>query len=307
MGRNRKKQTSQQIGQTESQAIEQREASQPNEVTQGTLHLNPFDADVPAITLADGTEYVPIRALCELLGLAPSPWIAVVCGYYRGDDVEGAAVRRLPYLRPDGVSRDEWCLDRYHVLRWLTFHLNPHHVPAGVRHEQLLGFQRQMVDVVGRLYQHQQEDFHAVKQDVIHRLDACATSLRTLDELIAAFGPHLEHSVPTEAEGRAIRVEFVAFVAEGRRVQEQLADALRAVLQQMTDELVIDAVKVDEATGEVVDTVAMPILPHVPDLSEVNRLSDKAHQWFVEDLVAWPHAHGINATFHRSDAETEDE
>lgn len=278
----------------------------PDEVTQATLHLHPFEADVPAITTADGTEYIPIRALCTLMGLSPSPWIANICTRYRGDDSEHVAVRRLPYRQPASAVRAEWCLDRDHVLRWFTFHLHPRHVPPGQRRDQLLAFQQQMMDAAGAIYERGQEDFHSTKREVIRRLRACATTLDTLNELDAAFGPHVEHSAPTEEAGRAARAAFVAFIAQGRQLQERLAEALRELLQEMTSEPVIDGLLVDDATGEVVDTVAMPILPQVPDLGEVNRLADVAQRWFTEDLVEWLRAHGFSATFRESDVPQED-
>ena len=94
---------------------------------------------------------VPIRALCDLIGLHPSLWIANICARYRGDDTNHVAVRRLPYRQPEGAVRAEWCLDRDHVLRWFTFHLNPRYVPPGHRREQFRAFQQQMMDAAGEI------------------------------------------------------------------------------------------------------------------------------------------------------------
>jgi hypothetical protein len=281
------------------------EQPQPPQITYGTARLGPFEVDAPTLTTNDGAVYVPIRWLCELLELAPSPWIGAVCAYYRHDRDPRDAIEplhQLPYQRPDGAWRADWCLEWSRVVRWLSFRLRPSRLPQGFRRQQLEAFQEEVFERSSDIYEDRQRAYHDGKREILRLLQATAESLQTLDLLEPALGPHIEHSAPTPADGQAYRIAFAAVIEHGRALQHALADALRAALQPLLDTPITDAYEVDDE-GLVNNTISTPILPPTPDFRAINQQMDLANTWFTHDLPLWLRTHGIAATFtqtHRS-------
>jgi hypothetical protein len=52
-------------------------------VQQGSMILPYFDDEVPVVSLADGTRYIPVVALCHMLGLCMFCGIWTVCSSTR--------------------------------------------------------------------------------------------------------------------------------------------------------------------------------------------------------------------------------
>src|SRR5258706_14706813 len=73
-------------------------------IRQATIRPPFFDEEVPALYLADGTAYLPVRALCRMLGLRAEThiprWRKLVLW---------ASARKLPLLTARG-QRMVWCL-----------------------------------------------------------------------------------------------------------------------------------------------------------------------------------------------------
>jgi len=306
----------------------------PQPITAGQLRLQVFDVDAPTLTTADGAVYIPIRWLCDLLGLAPAVWIGLVCARYQSDrehhrasenetptasgidvfhggngeaQVEGQAIRahklrRLPWSRSDrladslaGPARLEWCLEWERVTQWLAFDLNSRRVPEGPRRDQVRALRDKIIVAAASVYDRKQVEFHATKREIIDALHATQQTLSALERLDAMVGPHIEHSAATPAQGQGDRQAFAALVAEGSARHLALAAALRTALQEMLNIPIIEGYRVDE-DGYARESESMPIVPFIPDLRQVERLSDEVVTWQQHDLFDWLDAHGFRFT-----------
>ena len=76
-------------------------------VQQSTMILPHFDCEVPILYVADGTAYVPVIALCEMLGLRADRHIQQ---WRRLALWENAC--KLPLRMKSGKTRIVWCLHR---------------------------------------------------------------------------------------------------------------------------------------------------------------------------------------------------
>ena len=76
-------------------------------VQQSTMILPHFDYEVPILYVADGTAYVPVIALCEMLGLRADRHIQ----RWRGLALWANACK-LPLRMKSGKTRLVWCLHK---------------------------------------------------------------------------------------------------------------------------------------------------------------------------------------------------
>src|SRR6266699_5326529 len=98
-------------------------------IQQTTITLPYFDEEVPAIFLADGTTYLPVRSLCRILGLRAEThiprWQKLVLW---------SSARKLPLQTVRG-QRTVWCLHMGALPFWcVCFNWS---LVAPVRREQL--------------------------------------------------------------------------------------------------------------------------------------------------------------------------
>jgi len=76
-------------------------------VQQSTMILPHFDYEVPILYVADGTAYVPVIALCEMLGLRADRHIR----RWRGLALWANACK-LPLRMKSGKTHIVWCLHK---------------------------------------------------------------------------------------------------------------------------------------------------------------------------------------------------
>src|SRR2546426_10138406 len=74
-----------------------------------------FDDEVPVLCLQDGTSYIPVVALCKMLGLRADThiprWRKLVLWY---------KARKLPWRTSTGCTRIVWCLHVGAVPFWCS-------------------------------------------------------------------------------------------------------------------------------------------------------------------------------------------
>lgn len=242
---------------------------------QGTLYLKPFDCEVPLLHTADG-DFVPLVSLCELLGLPAAPYASLACQRFRPEN----AVRRLPFRDSDGSVRQAWCLDQDRVALWLMS-LRPERVSTA-RRDQLLTFQQQALAATSQVYSTMQRDYRATRASLFEWLRAREGWPVRLRRMEAQYA--------RQVSGAAV-VELQALMARGYALVEDSAALVRAAVQEMARQPVIDAVFVNPE-GEVIDTKAMPLLPVVPDLAAFQQSQERLAAWF-DELDAWLAAHGF--------------
>lgn len=74
-------------------------------IRQATIRLPYFEEDLPGLWTSDGVCYVPMIAVCALLGLNPKVYRRRWRGMLLGQDA-----RKLPYQSSAGYRRVVWCL-----------------------------------------------------------------------------------------------------------------------------------------------------------------------------------------------------
>src|SRR5712691_11178908 len=82
-------------------------------VRQATITLPYFEQEVPALYVADGMPYIPVVALCQMLGLQANThiprWRRLMLWHH---------ARKLPWRTPTGRTRVVWCLRAGAIPFW---------------------------------------------------------------------------------------------------------------------------------------------------------------------------------------------
>jgi hypothetical protein len=82
-----------------------------HQIAHDIFTLAPLTSNLPIIKTPDG-EFVPLRALCEIVGLRPSSYIGVFCQYLQADKERWL----LPWDSPTGRRKD-WCIERKYPVQ----------------------------------------------------------------------------------------------------------------------------------------------------------------------------------------------
>ena len=257
-------------------------------IQQESITLYPFESNVPVLHTPDG-DYLPIRPLCDLLGLAPAVWTGVLCRRFK--PVGG--VHKWPYTPPDGNTVETWCLQIDELSLWMM-RLNPRYV-QGKRREQLEAFQQTMMDAAARIYLQDQWASQAQYQQARERLftqaNDCNSGYAALASIEAWMQIHMPHMRGYLPDADAALEDVLALLADGRARYDASRASLQSAIQKMQKRAAIDTVILD-ADGLLTDTIAMPILPSIPDTSDVDACFEHIQAWWVT-FRAWIMARGL--------------
>lgn len=105
-----------------------------------------YNTELVALRDHQGTIWVPLRRLCEAIGVASNNQIKKI----QGDPVMSDHLVSLPILVPDGRTLEMECLSLKYVRAWL-FGINANRVKADIR-ERLLAYQREVIEVIDRAF-----------------------------------------------------------------------------------------------------------------------------------------------------------
>lgn len=241
-----------------------------------TMYLAPFACDLPLLHTPEG-DFVPLVALCIMLGLPTSPYIAIACKRFR----PGRAIQRLPFREsPDRPSRQVWCLREEMVAIWLWSVRSDRVSPA--RREQLRAFHHRALEVADQVYASAQQQYRMTRSDVFEWLLVCQdvpTRLRRIAER-AARRLHPNH-----------HAELDALMARGYALFEESATQARAVVEEILQQPALDTVEVN-AEGEVVETGSMPLLPMLASRRPLQQSQIRIAIWLY-DFDAFLKAQGL--------------
>ncbi len=84
-------------------------------VQQGVITLPYFDEEVPIVYLADGASYIPVVALCRMLGLRPRTHMPRWRRLFLWEQA-----RKLPLRTEQRGTRGVWCLHLGALLFWCS-------------------------------------------------------------------------------------------------------------------------------------------------------------------------------------------
>ncbi|HEY7123866.1 MAG TPA: hypothetical protein VH540_07930 [Ktedonobacterales bacterium] len=241
-----------------------------SKVTSDIFTLASLTDNLPIVTTPEG-EYVPLRALCEIVGLRPSTYIGVFCAHFQGDK----ALKRLPWQSPAGLQQ-AWCLDRNHLPYWLL-KVPDQRVPVDLQ-ERVLSLKKQVVAGLGWSYKKMQQDFQEARSNLFQMLNFCREAEQNIN-VIAGWIPRLPAF--EYQKGLAERV------AEGQAILNKLADQTRQALAKMLGIPVVDGYVIDE-NNVATDTISFPLFPIVPksDIADIFALKDHIIEWSKRTL-AW--------------------
>jgi hypothetical protein len=235
-------------------------------IQQTTIMLPYFDEEVPALYLAEGTAYLPVRALCRMLGLRAEThiprWRKLVLW---------ANARKLPLQTARG-QRIVWCLHVGALPFWCaSFNWSLVNTEWRVQlrqatdawQEDLVQAHRMMLDCYKSLRRHL-FDFLEEYSDAEIRLRQW--TLRLSSSLDALTSTQLE-----------------MLLSRGFKLIEQATALARKMVQEQAAMPVVDVVTLD-AHGAVTETGALPLFPVVSreDRQQFFAYVGKLTQWHQE-------------------------
>jgi|GEM_PF-1428633 len=232
-------------------------------IQQTTITLPYFDEEVPAIYLADGTAYLPVRALCRMLGLRAETHIPRWRKLFLW-----ANACKLPLQTARG-QRMVWCLYVGALPFWCVC-FNWSLVPTE-RREQL----RQATDArqedVAQAQRLLLERYRSLRRYLFAFLEAYSDAETRFDQ----WALHLSSSLDI-ASSRQLEL----LLSQGKTlIGEATAQACKMVQEQAMAPI-IDIVTIN-AGGEATQTGTLPLFPVVP--------RDGREQFFASTrkLVQW--------------------
>ncbi len=105
-----------------------------------------YGTELVALRDNQGAIWVPLRRLCEAIGVAFTNQIKKI----QSDPVMSDNIVTLPILLADGRTFEMECLSLKYVRAWL-FGINANRVKAEIR-ERLLAYQREVIEVIDRAF-----------------------------------------------------------------------------------------------------------------------------------------------------------
>jgi hypothetical protein len=247
-------------------------------VQQGTMILPYFDDEVPVVFLADGTRYIPVVALCRLLGLSPRIHIPRWHRLFLWDHA-----RKLPLWTEKRGTRIVWCLHLGALFFWCSsFNWS---LVSPERQVQL----RQATDAgLKRLEQAHQEmliHYRLMRHLLFRFLTNYADAHTQLQQVAARMHPRLD---------AASSVTLEKFLAQGCALIEEATVHARAMLQDQASIPIMDVITID-AEGNVSEVGTQPLFPVVPELDEEQFFAhiDRLTHWYG-DFFSFLAEHGFS-------------
>jgi hypothetical protein len=236
---------------------------QEQAVEQGTIVLPYFDEEVPVLYLADGSAYLPVRSLCQMLGLRAEMYIP----RWR-KLVLWTNARKLP-LRTVRGERLVWCLHRGALPFWCAcFHWSL--VPIE-RREQLRRATDAWQKDIAQAQQLLLEGYRSLRKDLFAIIEAYSDAETWLDR----WAQHLSATLDM-ASSR----QFEMLLSQGKTLISEATAYARKILQEQAMAPIIDIVKINE-NGAVTEIGTQPLFPVVS--------SEDREQFFasVRELAQW--------------------
>jgi len=238
-------------------------------VRQATITLPYFDYKVPVLYMDDGTPYIPVIALCEMLGLRADThiprWRKLLLW---------ANARKLPLSTTKG-KRFVWCLHLGALPCWCAC-FKWSLVPP-VRREQL----RQATDAL-------LEDVAQAHQLILDRYRSLRRYLFVFRIAYSDVEDMLRHwplcLSPTLDVAASMQLEML--ITQGRLVVDQATTQARKILHEQAMTPIVDVVTLN-SNGEVTEIGTLPLFPFVPreDREEFFAYISQLTKWHKEMIT----------------------
>lgn len=224
------------------------EESQPAVIEQTKVTLPFLHDEVPALCLADGRLYIPIYAVCHVLGIRADVhirrWRRLVVWI---------TARKLPLQTEKQGKRFVWCLPvsqvpfLYGLFNW--------QLVSPERRLQLHQATKEQAKRSNLVYQDMQQEYKAMRQALFIFL----TNFADFDMLLQQYVEILSPTLDDESALLLIR-----FIDVGRSLFQKATSHARKMLRDQEMLPIIDTFKID-VDNIVIESFSMPLLPIVPD------------------------------------------
>ena len=240
------------------------EESRQEVIEQITVSLPFLKDQVPALSLADGRLYIPVRAVCHALGIRADTHIRRWQGL-----VLWITARKLPLETEKRGKRLVWCLLISEVP--FLYSLFDWKLVSPERRVQLRRASEEQVKLSYLAYQEMQQRYKAMRQTLFTFL----TTFTDIDVLFQQYAQVLSPTLDTESSHT-----LIALIERGRSLFEGAAAHARNILQDQGELPIIDVFTIG-ADNKVIETHSMPLLPLVPQ--------EESEQFFavMGQLTAW--------------------
>jgi hypothetical protein len=244
-------------------------------IQQTTMMLPYFDEEVPALFLADGTAYFPVKSLCNMLGLRAEThiprWRKLVLW---------ANARKLPLQTARG-KRMVWCIHMGALPFWCAC-FNWSLVPD-VRREQLRQATDAWLEDVEQAHRLMLDRYRSLRRYLFEFLEAYSDAETWLDQ----WALHLSASLDVTSFR-----QLELLLSQGKTLIGQATAQARKMVQELAIAPMIDMVKID-TSGKLADTCSLPLFPVVPreDREQFFTYLSKFAQWcqgmaaFMDELI----------------------
>jgi hypothetical protein len=240
---------------------------EPQTIQQTTMILPYFDYEVPFLSLGDGAGYIPVAALCRMLGLNPRTHIPRWRQLFLWEHA-----RKLPLRTETRGTRIVWCLHLGALFFWCSCFnwslVSPEH------QEQL----RQATDAgLKHLEQAHQEmltHYRQMRQLLFRFLTGHANAKTRLHQLAAGIYPRLD---------AASSIALDVLIEGGCALIDGATTHARAILQDQASIPIMDVVTLD-AEGNATEVGSMPLFPVIrrEDEEQFFAQIDKLTHWYCD-------------------------
>jgi hypothetical protein len=239
-------------------------------VRQATITLPFFDYEVPVLSLDDGRRYIPVIALCEMLGLRANAYIP----RWR-KLVLWANARKLP-LSTNRGKRIVWCLHLGALPFWCAcFHWS---FVSSERRKQLQQATDAWLKDIAQAHQQMQEDYRSLRRDLFTFLIAYSDVEDRLRQWQIRLSPILDV---------AASKQFEMLTTQGCVIIDRATTQARKILHEQAMTPTVDVFTLN-ANGEVTESGTLPLFPVVAREESERFFECISHltQWY-RDIAAF--------------------
>ena len=247
-------------------------------VQQGTMLLPYFGDEVPVVSLIDGTCYIPVVALCRMLGLRTRTHMP---RWHQSFLWEHA--RKLPVQTEKRGTRMVWCLHLGALFFWCSsFNWS---LVSPERRVQLREATDAGLKHLEQAHQEMLTRYRQMRHLLFRFLTNYADAQTQLRQVAARMHPRLD-----AASSAALNT----LLAQGCAIIEEATAHARAMLQDQASIPIMDVVTID-ADGNATQVGTQPLLPVISEeaceqfFAQIDRL---AH-WYG-DFVLFLAEHGLS-------------
>jgi hypothetical protein len=215
-------------------------------VRQATITLPYFDYEVPVLNEEGGTRYIPVIALCEMLGLPAKTYIP----RWR-KLVLWASARKLPLSTSRG-KRLVWCLHLGALPFWcVCFEWS---AVSTERRMQLHQATSAWLGDIAQVHQQMLDDYRSLRKGLFAFLVAYSDVEDTLRQWQLRLSSILDETATKQ---------FEMLITQGREMIDQATTQARRIVFGQEKDPIVDVFALN-ANGEVTEAGTLPLFPVVP-------------------------------------------